>query len=154
MLLICAFIRSYSFTKIHANFSIDSYPNNDMASPILLDLYIWFDPIYTNHQFWCNDLIPQCCWCLCQDTPENSKDEVIFVLGYFAFFMWNWLTFLQYSKISTLSCLHVALWSKSVTHFPSALTYWLWKRRLRLSPCFSGQIMATIGSWCWVGFPG
>ena len=65
-----------------------------MASPILLDLYIWFDPIYTNHQFWCNDLIPQCCWCLCQDTPENSKDEVIFVLGYFAFFFFVKLTYL------------------------------------------------------------
>ena len=64
-------------------------------------------------------------------------------------------TFRQYSKISTLSWRHVALWSKSVVHLPSALMYWLWYSRFRLSPCFSGQIIATIGSWCWlVGFPG
>ena len=68
-------------------FSINSYPSNDMASPILLDLCIWFDPVYTNHQFLCNGLIPQCYWCLCQDIPEKIKDEVIFVWAILPFFL-------------------------------------------------------------------
>ena len=60
------------------------------------------------------------------------------------------LTFLQYSRISTLSVVQVALWSKSVAHLPLLLRYWLWNRRSTGSPCFDGHTMATIGSCRWL----
>ena len=68
--------------------------------------------------------------------PPVKIQHVNMVIGLY-------LTFLQYSRISTLSVLQVALWSKSVAHLPLVVMYWLWYSLWSLSPCFSGQIMAT-----------